>query len=246
MATGIRKHQKRISSNTIFRFDKTSGIFNTKISQGPYDKFQSITLFNIVKKYLKFGHKFKEIRRIIKQGNFYVDGKMRLNYKYPIGLMDVISIPKIYKSYRLLLSKTGKVKLYETKPFNKNFKICKIISIIQKKKNSKCIITHDKKEIRISSTKAKINDSILLQNATNQIIYILKFKIGNLVLILFGKHIGSLGVIYDIKKDVNGRKFVYVNKFNGQRILKSSDDLMVIGESKIPFMSLDRYYRTYK
>jgi len=38
----------------------------------------------------------------------HIDGKARTNHKFPLGLMDVLSIPKIKRSYRSLIDVKGR------------------------------------------------------------------------------------------------------------------------------------------
>ena len=43
-----------------------------------------------------------------KQANCYVDGRVRKDPKFPLGLMDVFSIPRIKKNYRVLIDVKGR------------------------------------------------------------------------------------------------------------------------------------------
>jgi small subunit ribosomal protein S4e len=48
-----------------------------------------------------------------KQANLLVDGRIRKDPKFPLGLMDVLSIPRIKKNYRVLIDVKGRFVLNE-------------------------------------------------------------------------------------------------------------------------------------
>ncbi|MFB6076430.1 MAG: S4 domain-containing protein, partial [Candidatus Aenigmatarchaeota archaeon] len=67
----------------------------------------------------------KEAREILNNGDVLVDGKIKKDYKYPVGIFDVVEFPKIEKSLRVVPSKKG-FKLVEIEKSEKNKKLCKI------------------------------------------------------------------------------------------------------------------------
>jgi len=75
---------------------KVGGIWATKPSQGPHKLRECIPLNLVVKNKLKLALNSREAKLIIaaKDGNFAVDGKVRKDFKYPVGIMDVITILK--------------------------------------------------------------------------------------------------------------------------------------------------------
>jgi len=48
-----------------------------------------------------------------KQANIFVNGRIRKDPKFPLGLMDVFSIPRIKKNYRVLIDVKGRFVLNE-------------------------------------------------------------------------------------------------------------------------------------
>src|SRR4030067_3167586 len=51
----------------------------------------------------------KEAKTILSQGKIHVNGKIRKKDDFPVGLLDVISIPDAGKNYRILPSYKGLV-----------------------------------------------------------------------------------------------------------------------------------------
>ena len=67
---------------------------------GPHKLNECIPLQILVRDVLKLVDTGSDAKRMIKMGEILVDGKPRKDHKYPAGLMDVVSIPKIKKNYR--------------------------------------------------------------------------------------------------------------------------------------------------
>jgi small subunit ribosomal protein S4e len=74
---------------------------------------------------LGFANTRKEAKTIISKGKVLVDGKICKEAAFPIGLMDVISIPEAEKSYRVLSNEKGLV-LHPLKKNEAKFKLCRI------------------------------------------------------------------------------------------------------------------------
>ncbi|AHC50991.1 30S ribosomal protein S4 [Sulfolobus acidocaldarius SUSAZ] len=69
---------------------------------GPHKIQESVPLAILLKYYLKAVDTTKEAKRIIFDGKVLVDGKVRRDYKYPVGLMDVVEIPSADLRVRII------------------------------------------------------------------------------------------------------------------------------------------------
>ena len=105
----MSKHLKRLAAPRAVRLHRKEKKWTIKPSPGPFSLDKSIPLGLIIRDYLNLCDTYREVKRIIASGDILVDGKQRKNHKFPCGFMDVISIPKIKKDYRILFNKTGKL-----------------------------------------------------------------------------------------------------------------------------------------
>ena len=72
---------------------------------GAHSLSSSLPLAIIVRDILGFAKTAKETKKIISKKKILVNGKVRLDERFLVGFMDVISIPEIKKSYRKLALK---------------------------------------------------------------------------------------------------------------------------------------------
>ena len=93
---------------------------------GPHPVEGSIPLLMAVRDFLKLAKTAREARKIIGERKFFVDGRVVTDYRFPLGLMDVLSIPSIDKYYRVLMDPMAKVGLFEIPADKAEWKLVRI------------------------------------------------------------------------------------------------------------------------
>jgi small subunit ribosomal protein S4e len=78
-----------------------------KPSSGPHSLDKCLPLTLVLRDILGVAETRKEAQTILNQGKVLVDGKIQLKDDFPVGLMDVISIPDADQYYRLMPSHKG-------------------------------------------------------------------------------------------------------------------------------------------
>jgi small subunit ribosomal protein S4e len=188
-------HQKRLSAPKTYRVPKKVAKWIVKTSPGPHNK-EAIPLLVVVRDFLKLADTGREARRVISAGEILVDGIVRKDYKFPVGLFDVVSIPKLEKSYRILFDEKGR---YVPKEIHDdNLKLYKI--------TGKTLVRGGKVQLNLfdgtnilATNEFKTKDSILLEIPEKKIADHLRFEIGALVMITGGTHAGEIGRLKEYK-----------------------------------------------
>ena len=163
-------------------------------SPGPHKKDECIPLAIIVRDILKLAETGREAKKIVKAGEIKIDGKVRKDPKYPVGLLDAISIPKINKHYRVVPFKNG-LKLIEINEEEANKKIVKIVNKTAVKGGKLQLNLNDGKNILVSNDIYKTHDSLLIELPTLKILEHIKLEEDTLVLIISGKRSGKIGKV---------------------------------------------------
>jgi small subunit ribosomal protein S4e len=168
---------------------------------GPHKKFESIPLLIIVRDLLKLADTVKEVNRIIKNKEVLVDGKPRVDRKYPVGLFDVIHIPKIDKQYRVVPSRTG-LKLIEVPKKEANLKLSRIRNKTMTKGGILQLNLHDGKNILLDKKEEKktynTGDSLLLELPKQKILEHIKMEKEATAILTAGQNMGDIAKIKDI------------------------------------------------
>ena len=242
---GIRKHQKRISAPRHWCLSKVAGIWATKPSQGPHKLRESLPLLVLLRNKLKLAMTGREAKLIVKDktGNIAVDGKVRADPKYPVGIMDVITLLKANTSYRLLYDVKGRFKLVKITKEESQYKLCKVLARKMGEKGIPHIITNDGRTIRFPHPDIKQNDTIKLNLKNNEIVKHFKYTIGNMVMIIGGNNVGRVGNIEKIEKHPGSYEIVYIKDLKGNIFSTRLSNVFIIGEKNAEVTLLKNHTR---
>ena len=190
-------HLKRLTVPKSWSIKKKETTFIATPMPGPHKKSEALTLNLILKDFLKMANTTREVKRILHQKKVFVDGIPRLEYRFPVGVMDIVSIPELNESHRILFSEKGKFILQKL-PSDPKEKYCKIIGkhILPKKRVQ--VNLYDGKNVLVDKDTYKVGDTIVM--ADGKIKRHMKLEKGALIYLTGGKHIGATGKLLDIKK----------------------------------------------
>lgn len=190
-------HLKRLLAPRFWRVPKKEKKWVISPDPGPHRKFECIPLGIIVRDILHLADTRKEAKRIIKRGEILVDGRARKSIGYPVGLFDVLSIPRIKEHYRIVPTSYG-LDLLKINPEEAKLKLCKIVKKTVVKKGRLQIGLNDGKTLLVDEDVYKTNDSLILTLPELSIVNHIPMKAGNLGVIVKGKNSGRICRIKEI------------------------------------------------
>jgi small subunit ribosomal protein S4e len=195
----MSKHLKRLNAPRTIKLHRKEKKWTIKSSPGPHPLEKSIPLGLIIRNYLGLCDTYKEAKRALADGDVLVDGVKRKSHSFPCGLMDVISIPKLKKNYRVLFDQKGKLTLVAINEKEAEWKLCRIEdkTVVKGKKTQ--IHLHDGKNIIVKKDAYRTGDVLKVSNKDNKITDVFKFDKGSISLIIGGSHVGQIANIEDIK-----------------------------------------------
>lgn len=185
----------------------------------------------IVLKDLGLAKNTRDVKNILRSNDVLVDGKKRTDSRLIFGMMDVLSLPKIKKSFRMILDEKGRLVVKEIADAESKIKIAKVVGKRVVKKGKIQINLHDGKNI-LTDNKAKVGDSVVLELPGCKIKQVLEFKKGAQIYLLKGRHSGSQGVL----EEIAGKKIIFLKGKEKVETLK--DYAFVIGE-KAPLIKIE-------
>jgi small subunit ribosomal protein S4e len=194
---GSRKHLKRFKAPKHWPIHPKENKWTTKPNAGPHAIEGSLPLLLIVRDILGVADNARKAKRIINNGEILVDGRARKDYKFPVGFMDVIEIPKSEKVYRVLPDEKGRLTLQSIAAENKDFKLCKITDKTTIRGGKTQLNLHDGRN-HIVDNGYKVGDVVILKVPEQEISDSIDFAKGNIGLITGGKHTGEIGRIKEI------------------------------------------------
>ncbi len=229
---GSRKHLKRYKAPKHWPIHPKENKWTVKPNAGPHAIEESLPLLLIVRDILKVADTSREAKRIINNGSILVDGRERKDYKYPVGFMDVVEIPKTDSVYRVLPDEKGRLILHPIPGENKDFKLCKITDKTTIKGGKTQLNLHDGRNY-LDNEEYKVGDVVVLKIPEQNVDNVIRFENGTIGLITGGKHIGEIGKIKEINITRSSMpNTVEMETEDKKTFLTLKDYVFVIGKDK--------------
>lgn len=201
----MSKHLKRYFAPKTWKIKRKGITFITKPSPGTHKIGMSMPLNVILRDVLGYANNNREVKFILEKRNISVDGIQRKDYRFPVGLFDVLSLNDINGYFRMVLDKRGNLALIKIKKDDGTLKLCKITgkSIVKGKTQ---LNLYDGNNIFVQDKGYKIGDAILMvMGKKREIKEKVSFDRGVLIYLTGGKHIGQIGKVEDIR----GNRILY-------------------------------------
>jgi len=246
---GSSGHLKREAAPEFWPIHKKEFSWTARPSPGSHPLHRSIPLIITLRELLGFAKTGKEAKKMISRGKILVDGRMRLDEHFSVGLMDVVSIPEIKQNYRLIPLEKG-LFLHPISENEAKFKICRIEDKSTLSNGHIQLNLHDGRNMLIlvenpqNSTGDiyQVFDSLKISLPAQELVEHLKLGEGMLSLFVDGKNTGKYGAIMSIEEQT-GRKrekfLVTIKDQAGQTFQTTLNYAFVIGD-KTPRISLPK------
>ena len=217
----------------------------TRPRPGPHKLKNCIPLQVLLRDVLGLVSVGSDARKMIKMGEILVDGKVRKDHKYPVGFMDVVSIPAMKKAYRITIDYKG-LKVLECPEKESNVKISMIKNKSLVEKGTLQLNLHDGKNILIpvknpkkpSKDIYKSGDSLLIELPSQKILDHFKFEKGNYSLMTNGQNRGLFAKIKDIIPTRSREPNKVVCEKDGKEFEAIKDYVFIVGKTK-PVITLE-------
>ncbi len=246
---GGSKHLRREATPVFWPIYRKKYVWAIKPDPGPHPFERCIPLGIIIRDLLGYAETMREAKKIVVQGKVLVDWKVRCDVHFPVGLMDVLSIPEINKSWRVLPYGKG-LALFEIGGEEVKYKICRIENKTTLPGGHIQLNLHDGRNIiiRCEDPRKPVReeyhtlDTLRISLPDQAILEHLKLDVGMMALIVGGDNLGRHGFIKGINL-IEGQKkhrcLVTIEEEGGSAYQTILDYLFVVGD-KTSRISLPR------
>lgn len=223
----MSKHLKREVAPIFWPIPRKRKTWVVKTAPGTHPIRNSFPLLLIVRDVLKIAKTHREAKTIIKTANVKVDGKIRKEERFPVGLMDVIDFPTLGRTYRVIPSPRG-LTVYEIQKDETKFKLCRIENKVTVRGGRIQLNLHDGRNILVKTGEEDVYnvlDALKIGLPEQKILGHVKMDVGTLSMIINGKNAGRIGKIEKIDRkkgpyptmvtidDGKGNKFQTISKY---------------------------------
>ena len=186
----MSRHIKRVASPRIWKVERKVYPFAPKTSPGPHPQNRSLPLLLVLRDHLHLGDNRREIKKIVSSKVVRIDGRVIKDLKFPVGLMDVLTVGD--STYRVLYDVSGRIKIVGIPKENGEWKLVRIDNKRMVKGGKIQLNLHDGRNILLDENKYKTGDVLKIKVPAQEIIGHYPLAKGSVAMITGGKHRGQI------------------------------------------------------
>lgn len=206
----------------------------TRPRPGTHKLFESIPLAIVLRDVLKVAATGEDAKTIIKSRQVLVDGRARSDHKFGVGLMDIVSIPAMKKTYRVLPTHRG-LELVEADAKEAARKLYRVAGKASARSGKFQLRMHDGTTALVTPEEAKrvaVGDTLVVNLAAKKSEDLLKLEKGASVLIAKGKNMGTVGKVEDIVATGTKEPDKIICRVGGERMEVIKSYVFVVGRAE--------------
>ncbi|UXD21625.1 30S ribosomal protein S4 [Ignicoccus pacificus DSM 13166] len=239
---GGKRHLKRLAAPFFWPIHKKEAVWAVKPRAGPHPQEESLPLLVVVRDVLKYAETSREARKLIAEGRIKVDGRVRKDYKFPVGLMDVIEIVGADEYYRMVPYPTKYLIPLRIDAEEAKYKPVRIENKTTVKGGHIQLNLHDGRNIliKVSDPRSPVEaeqyktlGTLLITVPEQEIKEYVPFEPGVIAIVSSGRNVGRIGRIEEISERLGRKKtLVKMRDVNGEVFYTVASYVFPIGKEE--------------
>ena len=234
---GQKRHLKRLPAPRHWPINRKAAKFTTRVIPGPHPKEHCLTLALVLREVLGYAENMREVRAILSSGQVKVDGEVRKDGRFPVGIMDVVEIGASGESFRLLPKVRGGLKIVKIDEAEAKFKLCRIETKSMVKGGKVQLGLHDGRTLLLPEGEKPSDyqtlDTLKVGIPTQKLMKTINLDKGAYAVVSRGKNVGIEGKILEIEKRLGTHaSTVTLQDPDGNKLQTALEYVFVVGKSK--------------
>lgn len=204
---------------------------------GPHSREKSLPLVIVIREILGYARTSKEAIRIVTDGKVKIDGVVRRDHRFPLGLMDVLQIEGVGQVFRILPKPNRGLTPTPISEEEAGFKLCRIIGKRNIEGGKIQLNLHDGRSIIVQGqtgrqkTEAEFapGGAMQLGLPKQNMMGLVPFQTGALGLVVDGRNQGIFGKITTITPGTHTRPKIVKIETTGEAFDTPAEYVIPIG-----------------
>jgi small subunit ribosomal protein S4e len=186
----VKNHLLRISAPKTWKISRKLSRYITRPNPGSHSFNSGLSINTVLKEVLGVVDTTKDTKYLINNKGVLINGKSLKSFKHSVGMMDVLSLPKLKQNYRVILNTRGKLDFVSVT--DDSVHVAKLTGKFDSRGKKQTLSLHDGTVV-LDDSPCKVGDSLLFESG--KLKKVISFDVGSFVLLTGGNHIGVNGKI---------------------------------------------------
>jgi len=160
---------------------------------------------------LKVCDSAREARHILNARGVLVDGRAMTDPKFPVGLMDVLSLREIQQHYRMMMNTRGRMALVPIEDGEAKWKLCRIEDKTTVRGGKMQVNLHDGRNL-LEKDPYKTGTTLKIQVPAQKVLAHYELAPGAVAFVSGGQHVGEIAHVLEVHRTRNPRANVVTFK----------------------------------
>ncbi|MBU7015336.1 MAG: 30S ribosomal protein S4e [Theionarchaea archaeon] len=165
---------------------------------GPHNR-EALPLAFILRDYLGYARTLRESKRILNERRVKINGKVRTDFKFPVGILDVVEIPLTNECYRVLPNQKGAFILHPITGEERHMRLLKITGKRLGKSQKIQLGFHDGTSLHVDRKEYATFGTLLYDFESQSIAEYFPFATGSYAMITAGRNVSRTGKITSVR-----------------------------------------------
>lgn len=227
---GGSSHLNRLSAPRAMRIARKENVWIKKPSPGPHPLERSLPISVVLRDVLQVANDARESAMLLRQGDVFVDGRVVKKPGFPVGLMDIVTIPKAKLVFLVTIDEKARVVLKPLDAAKSATKLCQVQGKRTVSKGLTQLTFHDGRTL-LTKENVKTGSTALFSIKEKKISSVLPLEVGAHVLVASGKHAGTRGVVKSLTPGTATRDAEAEVEADGEKFGTVTKYLFVVGDA---------------
>ena len=232
---GENKKAKAISMPRTVHLSRKENFWTVRTKAGPFNKETSVALGIVIRDFAKVAKTMKEVKHLLSKSEVKVNGVVRTDHQFPIGLFDVIAVTKQKLFFRVVLDDKQRLIIKSMDAESKE-KISKVTNKVMTTKGIQ-LTTNDGRTYY--GVKANVGDSLKIKLPEGKVESVLEFKDGMIAYLTKGANCSKVATIKEIVPATQRRDKLVKLAEGKEEFETTAVNVVVVGKAKAEIEGLN-------
>ncbi len=234
----VQNHMPRLSAPKSWPLRRKAHFWVVRQHPSGHSLASSLALGVVLRDLIGCVKTLKEAKYVAHAGDVLVNGVVRCDVRSAVGFMDVVTLPKLDASYRMVYDRKGRLALITVAAKERSLRLLRVVGKTVLSGGRLQINFHDGSNLLLKDFAGSVGDSVLYDFSAKKIVEHYALAPGSAVYLCGGSGVGLVGVVTEVVVRSGARRAMLKYDVGGVAATTLLDYGFVVGAKKKPALQV--------